>query len=81
MKVAVPPLRTPQPRILPPSSKVTVPVGMPTLGATAVTVAVKVTAWPAAVGLADAVIVTTVAAGSVFCRMLPLLVLKLALPP
>src|SRR5438034_7016173 len=42
------------------SLKVTVPVGMPEPGATAVTKAVKVTAWPAAAGLSDEVSVVLV---------------------
>jgi hypothetical protein len=36
----------PVPRVVVPSRKVTVPVGVPVAGATAVTVAVKVTDWP-----------------------------------
>jgi hypothetical protein len=47
--VAVPPLKTPVPRLVAPSRKVTVPV------APAVTVAVRVTLWPATEGFGDAV--------------------------
>jgi hypothetical protein len=36
----------PAPRVVVPSRKVTVPVGVPVAGATAATVAVKVTDWP-----------------------------------
>jgi hypothetical protein len=41
----------PVPRVVVPSRKVTVPVGVPVAGATAVTVAVKVTDWPSEDGL------------------------------
>jgi hypothetical protein len=41
------------PSVVDPSAKVTVPVGVPAPGATAATVAVTVTDWPYAVGLAD----------------------------
>ena len=40
------------PRLVAPSKKVTVPDGVPAPGATAVTVAVKVTGWPETDGLA-----------------------------
>src|SRR4051794_22418207 len=46
-----------------PSLKVTVPVGVPLPGATAATVAVKVTAWPVTAGLTDDRRATVVAAG------------------
>ena len=39
-------------RVTAPSVKVTVPVGVPAPGATAATVAVKVTTWPKTEGLA-----------------------------
>ena len=52
VKVAWPPLSAPVPSVVVPSLKVTVPVGVPAPGATAVTVAVKVTAWPNTEGLA-----------------------------
>ena len=45
-KVAMPPLRVPEPMGVPPSRNWTVPVGVPAPGATALTVAVKVTDWP-----------------------------------
>src|SRR5262249_32431062 len=51
------------PRITEPSLNVTVPVGMPAPGATADTVAVKVTGWPVPVGLIDGLRATVVAAG------------------
>ena len=50
------------PSVLPPSLKVTTPVGRPRLGAGAMTVAVKLTFWPEVDGLAEE---TTVAAVSV----------------
>ena len=54
VNVAVPPAPTATvPRITLPSWNVTVPVGVPAPGATAATVAVKVTAWPVAAGLTD----------------------------
>ena len=46
VKVAVPPLRVPEPMGVPASRNSMVPVGVPAPGATAVTVAVKVTDWP-----------------------------------
>jgi hypothetical protein len=45
-KLATPFARAPIPRAAAPSRKVTVPVGVPIAGATAETVAVKVTDWP-----------------------------------
>ena len=45
-----------------PSLNVTVPVGVPAPGATAATVAVKVTAWPVTAGLTDDPRATVVAA-------------------
>lgn len=50
--VATPaPFRVPVPRVVAPSLKVTVPVGVPDPGDTAATVAVKVTDWPKTDGL------------------------------
>src|SRR5262245_16259718 len=51
------------PRTTLPSLKVTMPVGAPAPGATAATVAVKVTAWPGTAGLTDEVRATVVDAG------------------
>ena len=66
LKVAVvtPPavLSVPVPRIVPPSMKVTVPVGVPAPGPPAATVAVKVTAWPKGDGFAEDRHVVVVAA-------------------
>ena len=50
------------PSVVLPSLKVTVPVGTPELGATATTVAVKVTDWLDDAGLGDAVTVVVVLA-------------------
>src|SRR5439155_2654305 len=47
------PFRVPVPRVLEPSLKVTVPVGVPAPGLLAVTVAVKVTDCPDSDGLAE----------------------------
>jgi hypothetical protein len=57
VNVALPPARLAVPRVEPPSRKVTVPVGVPAPGETALTVAVKVTAWPDADGFTDEVTV------------------------
>jgi hypothetical protein len=57
VNVALPPARVAVPRVDAPSRKVTVPVGVPAPGETALTVAVKVTAWPVADGFTDEVTV------------------------
>ena len=63
VNVAVPPVPTATvPRTTLPSLNVTVPVGVPAPGATAATVAVKVTAWPVTAGLTDDRRATVVAA-------------------
>ena len=63
VNVAVPPVPTATvPRTTLPSLNVTVPVGVPAPGATAATVAVKVTAWPVTAGLTDDPRATVVAA-------------------
>src|SRR5712692_1068280 len=53
VKVAEPPASVPVPMLTPKSLKVTVPLGVPAPGATAVTVAVKVTDWPNTDGFTD----------------------------
>src|SRR5882724_9748699 len=64
VNVALPPAPTATvPRTVLPSLKVTVPVGVVAPGATAATVAVKVTAWPVTAGLTDDRRATVVAAG------------------
>jgi len=60
LNVAVLPLNVPDPMFVVPSKNVTVPVGVPEA---VVTVAVKVTLWPAVDGLFDDVIVVVVVAG------------------
>ncbi len=51
--VAWPALSVPVPNVVAPSLNVTVPVGVPVPGATALTVAVSVIDWPNTDGLAD----------------------------
>ena len=52
VNVACPePFSVPVPRVVEPSRKLTVPVGMPEPGELAVTVAVSVTDWPEITGL------------------------------
>src|SRR3982751_1550695 len=64
VNVALPPVPTATvPRTTLPSLNVTVPVGVPPPGATAATVAVKVTARPVTAGLTDDRRATVVAAG------------------
>ena len=62
LKGAEPEINPPGPSGVVPSLKFTVPLGVPALGGTAVTVAVKVTFWPVLAGLADDVSVVAVAA-------------------
>jgi hypothetical protein len=57
VKVAMPELRFAVPRVEVPSKKVTVPVGIPEPGATALTVAVNVTPSPKTDGFSDDVTV------------------------
>lgn len=63
-KVADPLLRGALPRLVVPSTNVTVPVGLPGV---AVTVAVKVTCWPEVIVLGLAVTVVVVAALFTVC--------------
>ena len=53
---------TAEPRLEPPSLNCTVPVGVPTPGAVAVTVAVRPTLWPYVEGLTDDPTATEVSA-------------------
>ena len=67
MKVALPAARAPLPIDAPPSKNVTVPVGVPPPGATAVTVAVNATACPKTDGFTDDVTVVELAAWFTVC--------------
>ena len=62
VNVATPPLSVPESIGLPPSRNVTDPVGVPVPGATAATVAVKVTDWPNTEGFWDEVTAVVVLA-------------------
>ena len=80
VKVAVPPDNVPVPSVVVPSLKVTVPVGLPLPGATALTVAVKVTDWPNAEGFAEEASVVVVLALLTVCETVPLLGSKVESP-
>ena len=64
--MAVPPLSVPVPSVVEPSRKLTVPVGVPLPGATALTVVVKVNDSPKTEGLSDEVTLLEVAAWLTF---------------
>ena len=83
VKMAWPELfRVPVPRVLPPSLKVTAPVGVPAPGLFAVTVAVKVTDCPNTDGLAEELTNVVVAAFfTVWLSVVEMLPLKFASPP
>ena len=66
MNVALPLARVATKDGVPSTEKFTVPVGTPVLGATGVTVAVKVTAWPKTPLLTDEVMAVSVAAVTCF---------------
>jgi hypothetical protein len=68
VNVAVPPLRVAVPSAVLPSRKVTVPVGVPDPGATALAVAVKVTACPTVEGLGEELTAVVVAAWEIVSR-------------
>ena len=70
----------PVPRVVLPSMNVTVPVGVPVPATAAVTVAVKVTAWPKTDGLAYEVTTVFVAARTLCVRTAEVLVRKLESP-
>ena len=80
--VALPPESvTALPKFTPLVLNCTVPVGVPAPGATAVTVAVNVTAWPNTEGLAEEVTAVVVSALLTVCvNDEEVLVLKLASP-
>ncbi len=74
--------RVPVPRMVEPSLKVTVPVGVPAPGLLAVTVAVKVTDCPDSDGLAEELTsVVVLAFFTVWVSVLEVLPLKVAPPP
>src|SRR5207247_1349865 len=76
------PFRVPVPRVLEPSLKVTVPVGVPAPGLLAVTVAVKVTDCPDSDGLAGELTgVVVLAFFTVWVGVLDVLPLRVAAPP
>jgi len=76
------PFNVPVPNVVPPSLKnVTVPVGGPAPGVTALTAAVNVTAWPSTDGLADDATVVVVKAWlTVWVRVGDVLPWKLPFP-
>ena len=81
VRVALPPDRLAVPSVDAPSRKVTVPVGVPTAGATALTVAVKVTAWPKSDGFTELVtVVVLLPLLTVWVIAVEVLLLKLASP-
>src|SRR5208283_5213389 len=81
VKLAVPPLSVAVPRVLEPSMNVAVPVGVPPPGETGLTVAVKVTAWPATDGLREeTTLVVVLACLTVWVRAAEVLVMKLLSP-
>ena len=66
---------------MPLALKVTVPVGVPAPGATAPTVAVKITGWPNTVGFGEETrVVVVLALLTVWVRLGEVLVLKLPSP-
>ena len=67
--VALPELKLAVPSVAAPSRKVTVPVGVPAPGVTALTVAVKVTDWPNTDGFTDEVTVVELLALLTVCVM------------
>src|SRR5436309_10147064 len=76
------PSRVPVPRVLEPSLKVTVPVGVPAAGLFAVTVAVKVTGCPDTDGLIEELTdVAVLAFFTVWVSALEVLPVKVASPP
>ena len=83
MNIAWPePSRVPVPRMLEPSLKVTVPVGVPAPGLFAFTVAVKVTDCPDNDGLAEELTdVAVLAFFTVWVNALEVLPVKVASPP
>jgi hypothetical protein len=81
LKAAVPPLRATVARVVLPSLKVTLPVGVPEPGLVAVTAAVNVTVWPDVADVGDAVSATLVAAWPTVRVKEAALTPNVALPP
>jgi hypothetical protein len=82
LKLAVPSLSAAVPRMVVPSSKVTVPVGVPLPGDRALTVAVNLTDCPYTDGLADEARAVVVPAGlTPWLIAVAVLVVKLPSPP
>ena len=78
------PVRLTVARVAAPSLNVTVPVGVPAPGATAATVAVKVSDWPKTDGLGPVVratVVVVLAWPTTCVTVLEALAAKLAVPP
>ena len=81
-KVALPPASVAVPRVTAPSTKLTIPVGVPEPGTTADTVAMKVTDWPNTVGFKeDAVVAELLALLTVCVMAAEVPVAKLLSPP
>jgi len=81
-KVAVPELKVPVPNVVPASLNVTVPLGVPAPGNTALTVAVNVTDCPDTDGFTDeATVVVLLAWLTVWVSVEEVLVVKLTSPP
>jgi len=83
VKLAEPPANATVPSAVVPSLNVTLPVGVPTPGATTLTVVLKVTAWPNTDGLSEELTVVAVFAGLIVSwnTVAGLLPVKLASPP
>jgi hypothetical protein len=82
VKLALPPESVAVARVTAPSTKLTVPVGVPEPGATAVTVATKVTDWPNTVGFkADETVAEPLALLTVCVIAAEVPLVKLLSPP
>ena len=81
VKVALPAAKPAVPSVVAPSRNVTVPVGVPEPGKSALTVAVNVTAWPKTDGFAEEATVVELFARLTVCVMaVEVLELKLLSP-
>jgi hypothetical protein len=82
VKLALPPESVAVPRVTAPSTKLTVPVGVPEPGVTAETVATKVTDWPNTVGFkVDDAVAELLALLTVCVMAVEVLPPKLVSPP